>query len=510
MVASIVCATSPAWGDRPAIRTVKASLGKRKTHVSARYDVIDKGEAIIGVRPPPPWDTTPAPPGTNRFLLANEASWETLIQILFPDGIPKAPSDTTMIPAYNSIESFKTAPNIFRLYGLRKEAISLLRKNPDVLFVSTDPGIVNIDRKVGLQSPFMNPKQINIENPGSVPFTDVTGVTQSSTKGIDIKSILAWRNSVGSPDVVVAIIDDSFDLTKPELKKSIYTNTKEIPCNGKDDDENGYVDDANGYNIQLKTGCVKNVPTDISHGTSMAITIAAPLRRPSPDSIVGIAPNVRFLPIHLDESFHNINEAFSYILTMKRRGVPIRVVNLSLGFPIRMTEKIQELCGLTIPNKGLTPLGEILDSDMTVVAAAGNRGSNNDVFPVCPANYAAVHPNIITVAAVDPAGKHPFFSNFGRESVTTSAPGSAVYTGYGYSSGTSIAAAHISGIVALMYSIDRSLTPPQVKKIIVDSTKHKELNLPTASGGIVSAYIATNKVVEGLAARNGGSPPPNP
>jgi subtilisin family serine protease len=354
----------------------------------------------------------------------------------------------------------------------------------------------------------MNPKQINLENPGDIPFTDATGVTQKSVRGIDIKSILAWRYSVGSPDVVVAIIDDSFDLTKPEFKDSIYTNTKEIPCNGKDDDNNGYVDDANGYNIARKTGCVKDVPTGISHGTSMALTIAAPLRRPSPESIIGIAPNIRFLPIQLDEKFQDVDDALSYILAMKRSGVPIRVVNLSLGFTIpwfTLFKSIEDVCGLTTPRKELTPLGQLLASDMSVIAAAGNEGRNNDLFPICPANYAAVHPHVMTVAAVDPAGKHPFFSNYGKMSVTTSAPGSAVYTGYGFTSGTSIAAAHVSGIVALMYSIDPSLTAAQVKEIVIQSTKRPELKLPTATGGVLSAYIATTKVMQRLRARSAGA-----
>jgi subtilisin family serine protease len=142
---------------------------------------------------------------------------------------------------------------------------------------------------------------------------------------------------------------------------------------------------------------------------------------------------------------------------------------------------------------------------MSVIAAAGNEGRNNDLFPICPANYAAVHPHVMTVAAVDPAGKHPFFSNYGKMSVTTSAPGSAVYTGYGFTSGTSIAAAHVSGIVALMYSIDPSLTAAQVKEIVIQSTKRPELKLPTATGGVLSAYIATTKVMQRLRARSAGA-----
>ena len=509
LVTAVLFATLPAWGDPFDTRTGKESLTLRRTRISSRrYNIIEPGEVIVGVRLPSPWDTmTPSPDSDENKILRGIAG-NILFNLLFRNGLLTPTTDPNLVgPGYyaQTFEAFRTAPHLFRISGIQAESIPTLRNDPDVLFVSTDPGVVMIETRVGNQTDFMNPKQINLENPGDIPFTDATGVTQKSLRGIDIKSILAWRYSVGSPDVVVAIIDDSFDLTKPELKDSIYTNTKEIPCNGKDDDNNGYIDDANGYNIARKTGCMKNVPTGTSHGTSMALTIAAPLRRPSPESIIGIAPNIRFLPIQLDEKFQEVDDAISYILAMKRNGVPIRVVNLSLGHPIPQFNLLNPgeiACGLTTRTKELTPLGQLLESDMTVIAAAGNEGRDNDLFPVCPATYAAVHPHIMTIAAVDPAGKHPFFSNYGKTSVTTSAPGVAVYTGYGYSTGTSIAAAHVSGIVALMYSIDPSLTAAQVKEIVMQSTKRPELKLPTATGGVLSAFRATTKVMQRLRARS--------
>jgi subtilisin family serine protease len=373
----------------------------------------------------------------------------------------------------------------------------MLRKHPNVLFVSNEPGVVNIEARSASQNVVINPKQINLDNPGDIPFTDVTGSTRKSVKGMDIDGILPWRWSIGSADVVVAIIDDSFDLTKPEFKESLYTNTQEVPCNGIDDDQNGYVDDATGYDVTLKTGCIKPSQTTSTHGTSMALTISAPFRRPTESSIVGIAPGVRFLPLHLNHNFKNINQAYTYIATMKKRGVPVRVINLSLGLP--MSDALPPThfeCALATRTGNLTPLGELLASDVTIVAAAGNDGSNNDLTPICPGNFASVHPHVVSVAAVDPAGKHPFFSNFGKISVTTSAPGSAVYTGYGYSTGTSVAAAHVSGIAALMYSIDPALTAKEVKDILIGATRYQELDLPTVSRGIVSANLAATTVAQ--------------
>lgn len=477
------------------IHTAKQSLERRKTRVSSRYDIVGPNETLVGVRLPPPWDTSPPQPGTLDFAKAQSEGWEILIRTLFPKGISSASRRKTAIPTNDSIESFQSAPNIFRLYGLMPDAVPWLRSQPSVLFVSNNPGVVSIDQRAPKQNPISNPKQLNLDNPGGVPFTDIRGITQNSKTDIDIDTVGAWLWSIGRTDVVIAIIDDEFDLTKPELKDNVYVNAGEIPCNGVDDDGNGYVDDVSGYHIGLKSGCTQTTRKTVEHGTSMALAISAPFRRPSEESIVGIAPGARFLPISLGHNFTKLNDAFEYVLSMKRNGAPIRVVNLSLGFSLGPSLSAISTCGLAANAKGLTPLGALLRSDISVVTAAGNDGSNNDTSPVCPGNYASVHSNVITVAAVDHAGNHPFFSNFGRSSVTTSAPGSAIYTGYGYSTGTSIAAAQVSGIVALMYSIDPSLTAARVKEVILTSTKHKEsLNLPTQSGGIVDAVTAVRSV----------------
>ena len=50
--------------------------------------------------------------------------------------------------------------------------------------------------------------------------------------------------------VIVAVIDNGFDIEHEDLKGSIWTNTREIPGNGIDDDHNGYVDDIHGWNFR--------------------------------------------------------------------------------------------------------------------------------------------------------------------------------------------------------------------------------------------------------------------
>ncbi|MGY3053516.1 cell wall-associated protease [Pedobacter sp. UYEF25] len=57
------------------------------------------------------------------------------------------------------------------------------------------------------------------------------------------------KNQQPKQKVIVAVIDGGVDITHPDLKNVLWTNTKEIPGNGIDDDGNGYVDDVHGWNF---------------------------------------------------------------------------------------------------------------------------------------------------------------------------------------------------------------------------------------------------------------------
>jgi len=101
-----------------------------------------------------------------------------------------------------------------------------------------------------------------------------------------------------------------------------------------------------------------------------------------------------------------------------------------------------------------------------VVLAAGNTGSNNDKYPLVPAVYArSCRDSAIVVMATDRFDEKAMISNFGRETVDLAAPGVKVATTrasvggaalglYGRYTGTSAAAAQVSGAAALLRSQD--------------------------------------------------------
>ena len=107
---------------------------------------------------------------------------------------------------------------------------------------------------------------------------------------------------------------------------------------------------------------------------------------------------------------------------------------------------------------------------MTVVAAAGNFALNFKFYP-------AAYPEVIAVAATDRNDNRAVFSEKG-DWLDVAAPGVDILSSYkgvsnSYSilSGTSMAAPHVTGLVALMYALDPNLTPLEVRSLLQQNAK---------------------------------------
>jgi len=281
--------------------------------------------------------------------------------------------------------------------------------------------------------------------------------------GADISAELAWNTTVGDHAVLVGVIDSGVDYTHPDLAANIWTNPGEIPGNGIDDDGNGFVDDVHGWDFYNDD----NDPMDdFGHGTHVAGIIGAV--GDNNLGVTGVAWNVSIVPLKFLGSSGSgpTSAAVRAIDYATRMGV--RILNNSWG-----NEDFSQTLAEAIAVAGA--------SNVVFVAAAGNLSSNNDQTPFYPAGYNL--PNVISVAAVDPFDQKASFSNFGPTSVHIAAPGKDILSTlpgreYGLDSGTSMAAPHVTGAVALIRSVAPDIPADQVRRRIMDSATH----LPSLSG----------------------------
>jgi serine protease len=264
-----------------------------------------------------------------------------------------------------------------------------------------------------------------------------------------------------------------------------------------------------------------NPPEDSSwHGTHVASTAGAELTN-NGAGMAGIAYGAKILPVrvlgHCGGYDSDINDAIIWAAGGHVDGVPdnanpAKVINLSLGGT--------GACPATDPQALAVAQANALGA--VVVVSAGN--SNADAAGYSPASC----PGVITVASTGITSKRAFYSNYGA-SVEIAAPGGGVYPNdgssgtpiddgfiwqalnagatvpagatYGGYAGTSQAAPHVSGIVALMQGarIDASLpqlTPTEVLSML-QSTAYAPSVTPTQpiGAGIVDAAAAVTAAI---------------
>jgi subtilisin family serine protease len=135
-------------------------------------------------------------------------------------------------------------------------------------------------------------------------------------------------------------------------------------------------------------------------------------------------------------------------------------------------------------------LAAAYDKGMVLIAAAGNAG------PQSPPLYPAADPDVIAVTATDKDDKLFANANRGRYlavaapgvDIIALAPGDKIQ----FATGTSIAAAHVSGIAALLLEYDPSLKPSDIRAALIATAKQIGPPKPDSDfgAGLVSAYRA--------------------
>lgn len=133
--------------------------------------------------------------------------------------------------------------------------------------------------------------------------------------------------------------------------------------------------------------------------------------------------------------------------------------------------------------------------DILFVAAAGNESANNDAIPSYPADMDL--PIVISVGATTQTDSLATFSNYGCRNVDVSAPGANIMStipggGYGYKSGTSMAATHVTGLVALLKARNPALDWRGIRNLVLSTgDQAAALAAKTLTGRRINAFAAT-------------------
>jgi subtilisin family serine protease len=275
-----------------------------------------------------------------------------------------------------------------------------------------------------------------------------------------IGSRTAWARAQGK-GATVAIVDSGADMQHKDLAPNLWTNPGEVPGNGIDDDADGYVDDVHGYDFTDADGD----PSDTDgHGTHVAGIVAGACK-----TVCGVAPQANLMIVRVLDAGANgqTDKVALGIRYAVDKGA--KIVNLSLAGPS--------------PDPALqAAIDYAAARGVIVVAAAGNQSGDNDITPSYPA--AAYSPNLISVASMDSGGGLSQISNYGRQSVTVAAPGSDIVStamggGRQWRTGTSMAAAVVSGSLADLASAKRNAGWQQLRASIVYTARP---GIPVKSG----------------------------
>jgi subtilisin family serine protease len=321
--------------------------------------------------------------------------------------------------------------------------------------------------------------------------------------GADVHATAAWDLSFGSTSHVVAVIDTGIDYTHPDLASNMWS----APA--------AFTVTIGGVALTCPAGShgfdaiafTCDPMDDHHHGTHVAGTIGA--AGGNGLGVVGVNWTTRLMGIRfLDASgagtVADAIDGIEFALQARAAfsasgGADVRVLSNSWG-------------GRDFSQALLDQIHATAAADMLFVAAAGNDGFSNDLWPAYPASYAAS--NVVAVAATTSTDDRAWFSNYGSGSVHLGAPGVDILSttpsgAYGFSSGTSMAAPHVSGAGALVLS-RCDLDAPTLKQALLATAEPVAGLAPyTITGGRLDVNGAIRSCAgalpppEGLAARAG-------
>jgi len=257
--------------------------------------------------------------------------------------------------------------------------------------------------------------------------------------------LLEAHRITGGDDVLVAVIDSKIDTKHPDLTGVV----------------------AEEYDV------VGSPAVAHSHGTAMAGAIAARSK------LVGVAPKVKLLAVRAFSGSGESAESTTFNILKSvdwAASRNARIINMSFAGP--PDDLLREM------------LAKANARGIVLIAAVGNAG------PRSPPLYPAADAGVIGVTATDVDDKLMPQANRGPQ-VALAAPGVEILAvapdgTYQVTSGTSIAAAHASGVAALLLASKPNLTPAQVRASLTRAATRIPGKRNEVGAGVIDALAVIN------------------
>jgi serine protease len=273
-------------------------------------------------------------------------------------------------------------------------------------------------------------------------FGSLWGLNNSSNPSIDINACDAWSITEGN-GVKVAVLDQGVYKQHNDLNDNISTLS---------------FDTQNGSSPSVFT-------SGRNHGTHVAGTIAA--EKDNNLQIVGVAPQSEIMSISHNLSLTpNVSEELADGINWAWQN-GAEVINNSWGdqggvYYNQLQSSLLEDAIINALNNGRDGLGTI------VTFASGNHSPAIDY----PASF---HDDILCIGSITSSGSRSSFSGYGTD-LDVVAPGSGILStiptqGTASWNGTSMATPHVTGIVALILSVNPCLSSQQVRDIIEQTSQ---------------------------------------
>ncbi len=462
---------------------------------------------------------------TFKMILKNKKSFLETILLCFVISLTQNISAQTSSRQPIQRDWFKQDPNDDSIAGISlTKAYALLKdRKPDTVIVAVIDNGVDIEHDDLKNIIWTNKKEIpdnGIDDDNNGYIDDIHGWNFRGTsdgtiiekeQSASTQFYNAWKDKFENID--------TGGLTLLEKKNyAIYIHAKKDYLDKQsstDSIDNRYVYNINYHSYLLIAnddssdankfyGSAKfKLSTNTSHGTHVSGIIGA--QRNNNIGIDGIADNVLIMPIVAttvggDERDKDVANAIMYAVN---NGA--QIINMSFS-KLFSSDK-------SLVDKAIAYAEKM---NVLIIHAAGNDGVNIDGetnyhYPIAIYSNGIRAGNVITVgwsrALFDYRLAHPY-SDYGKINVDVFAPGSDIYStvpnnNYDFKSGSSMATPIVTGVAALLLSYFPSLTPKEIKEIILNSSfkPNQTVNKPqttiqvpfnslSVSGGIVNAYNA--------------------